>query len=532
METRLDAGQTAPKSISPTRRYRGLHRAMAWAAGLALAAWAISGLLHPILAQFGVQQKTMRPPAMSALPSTELRLGRVLAEAGIQEAQAVRLVAGPSAALLQITTSQDQERRYFALPSGRELPGHDRQQAEFLARHYLKADAPVREMRWVGDFNHEYPSVNRLLPVWRVEFDTEDRLTAFVYTETNTLASVTNNTKRTAQTIFQWLHTWSWVPQAGEWGRVVVMAALLLAVLGMAYSGIRLWRGLAGLRKAVRQAAAAAGRAEPRVPLIRRLHKTVGLTLLIPLLAFTASGLFHLLQNANSPPEKNLRLQPAIPMQSLVVAEPQKWQGIATAQGITQASLVQAQGGEVLLRLQSALPAAPAGEHDHHGHASRQARFDGKPQQSAATYLVANTGKLWNGNDRELAIQLAERHLGFGREHFNDITLVTRFGPEYDFRNKRLPVWRIGFAESNPAGLPAQWVFIDTASGVLADRLLAADVPERWSFSLLHKWNFLMPMIGREGVNIATGVAAAMIAGLAAVGLRLRSRRGQARKLG
>ncbi len=43
-------------------------------------------------------------------------------------------------------------------------------------------------------------------------------------------------------------------------------------------------------------------------------------------------------------------------------------------------------------------------------------------------------------------------------------------------------------------------IFVDTAAGVLADRTRDAEKPERLSFSLLHKWNFLFPL-GRTWQN-------------------------------
>ena len=82
--------------------------------------------------------------------------------------------------------------------------------------------------------------------------------------------------------------------------------------------------------------------------------------------------------------------------------------------------------------------------------------------------------------------------------------VVTRFGPDYDFRNKRLPVWRVDYGAPVKAS-----VFVDTASGVLVDRVADREKPERLVFSLIHKWNFLFP-IGRLGLNIV--VAAFVIA--------------------
>ena len=122
----------------------------------------------------------------------------------------------------------------------------------------------------------------------------------------------------------------------------------------------------------------------------------------------------------------------------------------------------------------------------------RSARFAGLAPTGPAVYLDAATGAPWAPGDRELALQLGEHFSGVDRSAFSDVTLVTRFGSNYDFRNKRLPVWRIDVGAPVNATL-----FVDTTTGVLADRVDDAQKPERTSFSVLHKWNFLM-MFGRS----------------------------------
>ena len=73
-----------------------------------------------------------------------------------------------------------------------------------------------------------------------------------------------------------------------------------------------------------------------------------------------------------------------------------------------------------------------------------------------------------------------------------NVSKVTRFGPDYDFRNKRLPVWRVDFAEE--IGLR---IFVDPTTGILVDQNRQVDRAESWSFSILHKWNHLNPLMGR-----------------------------------
>lgn len=84
--------------------------------------------------------------------------------------------------------------------------------------------------------------------------------------------------------------------------------------------------------------------------------------------------------------------------------------------------------------------------------------------------------------------------------------LVTRLGPTYDFRNKRLPVWRLDYGEPVFAS-----VFVDTATSGVADVLEDSDRPERFVFAFLHKWNFLFPLgRGVQSTVVATVVSLAI----------------------
>ena len=131
----------------------------------------------------------------------------------------------------------------------------------------------------------------------------------------------------------------------------------------------------------------------------------------------------------------------------------------------------------------------------------------------------------YGGGDRELALQLGERFTSISRDHVEKATLVTRFGPGYDFRNKRLPVWQLDYGEPVNGTL-----FVDTTTGVLADRVMDAQKIERFSFSFIHKWNFLFPL-GREALNgIVSAFVFALVVFMAILGLQMDIKRRQYRK--
>ncbi|MCP5972731.1 hypothetical protein NL361_28230, partial [Klebsiella pneumoniae] len=81
-------------------------------------------------------------------------------------------------------------------------------------------DTRVQSVILVDRFSADYPAVNRLLPVWKVEFDRADGLSAWIYTETGAAAAISNHWKSGVQRWFQWLHTWSFLSRQAEWARV------------------------------------------------------------------------------------------------------------------------------------------------------------------------------------------------------------------------------------------------------------------------------------------------------------------------
>jgi len=89
------------------------------------------------------------------------------------------------------------------------------------------------------------------------------------------------------------------------------------------------------------------------------------------------------------------------------------------------------------------------------------------------------------------------------------LTLVNRFGDDYGFLYKRLPVLRAQYADGKT-------VYVDTADRKIAAVIQTSDRAERWVFSNIHKLNFLDPVIGKDWRD---GVAASLAGLLIAISL-------------
>lgn len=512
------------------------HQWLALVGGISLLLWGLSGLTHIAMVLFGPQQAQFMPPrAPLDLQDTE-PVAEMLGKAGIAKAVAVRTVAHDGKSLLQVTTDPAGQRRYFDPATGKELAGQDARQAEYLARYYLKEERPIASIALQTDFDADYGWVNRLLPVWKIRFAGDDRLTAYVHTETSSLAAVNNGTKGWLQAIFRALHSWEWVPASMTWLKVVIAGAMVGSLAALALTGIAM---LVTVRR------------KKRLPGAKGWHRIAGYVLALPLIMFSLSGIYHLVQGAIAPPAGQLRMAAPIDLTAGRFPIGAQWSELTRGLKVDSLSLVEGAGGRPLYRLGLARDdATPKGEHDHGaratpavgadhaghgdhmGHAMpktameiRTARFEGVQPTGPALYIDAETGAAAPQGDREIARMLATRYAGVGEDKIADMRLVTRFGPDYDFRNKRLPVWRVDYAAPVNATL-----FVDTATGALADRVERWQMPERYVFSFIHKWNFLFPL-GKIGMNaVVGGFTIALMLFMGAIGLQLYLRLRRSRR--
>lgn len=495
---------------------RSLHLWLGWVGGIALLAWGLSGLTHPIMSWTGPEQARFFPPRLEAKLDAGQPPAAILARHGITRAIHVRVLPSFDGPVLQVTQQEMEPRRYFALQSGEELANRDKDHAIWLARYYtgLK-DAPVASATLQTAFDNDYPWVNRLLPAWRVEFATPDARRAYLYTELNALGAQHNDNRFVLQGVFQALHNWTWL-KALPAAKFILIGVFMLALLGMAFSGIAML--LSFRARAIEEGN-------------RRWHRRFAYLIWLPVLLFTASGTYRLLQDHFGENTRGLRVGVPLDLAALATMPQAAWTTLAGSGPANSLSLIQGPQG-LLIRVerpasQAPAPQAPAakpGPHDHHGGGetvTRPQRFAGRPSRGDITYFDAATGATAALTEQEMAKHLAVALAGAKAEQINGIEKIERFGMGYDFRNKRLPVWQISLDDEKKRHL-----FIDAGSNLLVDQSTRMERAEGWSFSILHKWNFLRPFGPwvMDGA-IVTSVLAACIAALFGFGMLIRQRR-------
>ncbi|WP_432723775.1 PepSY domain-containing protein [Jeongeupia wiesaeckerbachi] len=454
------------------------HRLLALPAGIAVLLWGLSGVMHPIMSALSPQPQ--RPAPATPLPAGFAPMPPALNA----PARELKLTMFGDRPAWQWLTADGRVRHWADAQTGREIADADRIEAERLARAFAgDASSPVARITPISSFGGDYPAMNKILPVWRVEFARGDGLTAFVDTGEARLSTLTNDSKRVLSGAFVLLHSWAWANEPLRLtGITVLLGCGLLTVVG----GLTLW--LLRLRAAT---------LKPGQPRLRRWHRGVGVGVGVAGVLLIGSGLVHLYFSRAQAPAQPAPLLTAIPALTEVPDGAQRLSAV--------------QFGDHGAWLIAAAPAGSGGgEHQHH-HA---AAADALP-------------RYWNGlADIDLAQQhaltLAER-AGAPAGQAATISLVTQFGGEYGFFQKRLPVYRVDYAVP---GKPSYYV--EPATGAFSARIDDRDRLEGNVFAYLHKWHWL-DGLGKMPRDIILAGFAAANAFAAALGLTLWWRRRRSR---
>jgi hypothetical protein len=419
-------------------------------------------------------------------------------------------------------------REYYAVLDGSMLEDGDRRHAEWLARQYIgDTTAPVVSARLQVRFDAEYGDVNRLLPAWRIAFDRPDGMTVYVDTGTDRLGTLVDGTKRWTSGLFTTLHRWDWLDGLSPGLRLTLLGTMLLAAMGATLGGLWLFF--------VRRHAARTGA-------LRRVHRLAGMALSLVALAFFASGLYHLLHlGLRGDPAARFAAVPARidPAQLRIdFADAVRLAGIERPARISLAEV----DGQPFYRVQPPRPPrpqpahgqdpahggkkGPAGAVAHEGHAGHDGHAGpAAPKPPApAVYLSTRDGTVLADGEVRHAAWIASRATSLAATASGGT--VTRFGDEYGFVFKRLPVQRVLL--EGPGRATA---FVDTVDGAVSAVIDDADRREGWLFANMHKHDWMVPLVGRTARDVITASLALAIGVTATMGGVLSVRRRGARRL-
>jgi hypothetical protein len=128
-------------------------------------------------------------------------------------------------------------------------------------------------------------------------------------------------------------------------------------------------------------------------------------------------------------------------------------------------------------------------------------------------YVGINDYAVLPSGEERYANYLASLFSGRTADKIISTIVVTKFVDEYGFVNKRLPVWKVGYAENS-----RERYYVETGSGKLAALVNDKDLVEGYSFALFHKHHF-MDWGGKATRDISTMFWAMMQVLMVLVGL-------------
>lgn len=461
------------------------HRLLLWLGGATLLIFSLTGITHPLMSWTGPQAVTMRPPALQLDGTTLQHAMQQLNNTTLPPQALVKLVPYKDKVLLQLTNSLSAERQYLTLDGS--APASDQQVAIWLASHYSGLPAEqVSSTTLLTRFNNAYPSVNRLLPVYQVDY--QNGLSLYIHTESLSIAGISNPYKTAVQAVFRQLHSWQWLDNTPLL-KVVLMTVLLGSALLLVLTGIWL---LLKLPFAARRRG------------LRCWHYLLSCLLALPVLLYLLTGIYHFSYKQIASANAGLTLPAAKPLPDST-SLPQT-QPLDSNTLYNSASLVQA-AGNWYWRLSEFNPQLQADRHS---------RFNGQQSEQGAQFLALNTAAPAL-EDASYARILAQSFTGLAAEQLTNQQLISRFGPDYDFRNKRLPVWQFDYPDGR--------LFVDAVSGQLIEQQSQASRIERYSFSFVHKWGLLQPLLGREGRDMLVVGIMLLVLLMASLGFAMRLRR-------
>lgn len=493
------AVHTATKRISIRNHWLIWHRWIGLVACIGMVLWGLSGASHPIMSRLQPIPDKMVPPLQEASLGQAKALPQVLAENQVRQFSHISLAHVHGVSYYRVGLPDQPQARYFNIHSGEMQPEMERAHAIALACYYtgLPASA-VATVRHLDAFEADYHPINRLLPVWRVQFNVNGNLRAYVDTEQSRLATLVDDRRAMLTAWFQFGHQWSFMHSAGT-------LQLLLATFML---GLIVASAITGLTLYVRHAATA--RYRLRRFSLQWWHRQLGLWVALIVLLLASSGLWHLWQSdaqQNRPPFITQHLAESTAL------SPALWQQLLQVQTKVQKLDIYGRGQQVFWQVVSTHAAMPKAQvavmrtqtpgHEHHPQAAGRVSAPSLYWSEAVQLIpldIADYAKLW-------AEQLADQH----GQQLKSTDWIYGFANEYGFIFKRLPVLKLQTAASD-----GQRWYVEPATGTLAASLNHRDALEGFVFAYFHKWS--LKSLPKDVRDACAVLAALLIAALGVMG--------------
>ena len=351
----------------------------------------------------------------------------------------------------------------------------------------------VANVSLLKNYDLEYKSINKILPVYRVSFDRPDGIRVYVETTRDRFAFAMDKRRYVFDRIFTLVHTWAWLDFLGK-GKSVIEFCLIAMAFLTAVMGIYIFF--------TTKAKKANGNALMKA---RRLHRYTSISIALFTLMFTFSGAFHVLSKFKEDTRDRFFVSPSfasaglnfdfssiqqsagspITDVSIVSMYGRAYWQVTARQGHSQQASAQTAGApESGEHHSSAEPAAGIASPATH---SGDLMKDQQVPASLVTYVQTDSPytPLPQG-EMKYAAYLASTFSGQSPTDILSTEPVLRFTSEYNFADKRLPVWKVSYASHDH-----ERYYVETSTGRLSKRVTDNSMLEEYSFAFLHKHEFM-----------------------------------------
>lgn len=474
------------------------HRTLSLIIALPVVLWAASGFMHPIMTNIRPRIATQGiAPAVFNPAIVKVNLEQALQQNHIDSFASFRLVHIDTNWFYQVQRQYNDEPVYLSVLNGKLLPQGDWLYAQYLAKQFLEgtgqhnmhgmhtsmpdmaahdccdaatmcvlgpsAGSQVTNASRITAFDHEYKSINRLLPVYKVSFNRGDGIRVYVETTQDRFAFAMDNRRAVFDNIFRLVHTWGWLDFLGK-GKQLVEFVLVLTAFVTTLMGIYLFFTTKSKK--------ANGNGLVKT---RRLHRYVSIVAALFTLMFTFSGGYHALSKLQDDTRDAYYARQSFASTNVHFNLPQIT--AAVQQPITNISLVRMNGKDYWQVFQQA--AQPSNN-------AKDLMKNMQVQAAPVSYVAVDDGHMLPDGEAGYARYLATSFSRHPANTIQSVTQVTKFNNEYNFTDKRLPVWKISYPFNGH-----ERYYVETATGKLSVRINDQDLMEGYSFATLHKHEFL-----------------------------------------
>jgi hypothetical protein len=459
------------------------HRWFARILALPVILWALSGILHPFMANWSKPEIAHRFLRPQAIPAAVLKVDieDVLKRHAINRIDNLHMKQIDGQWYYQIIHSGGTN-DYYSTLTGESAPDIELALVQQLALGYTGYSTDqITETERLTEFRTSYRFINRLLPAYRVRFDADNQFEVYVDPVTGKLATYSNATTRIQKALFAHLHTWYFLGNESSPLRVTLVSIFIALALWVGIGGVSIW---ACLPSTFRNGSKRKMRKD------RYFHRLIGIVTALFYIMAALSGLTHVLKKytfdwgfmeAHHPAVESHEFD--YELSDFITQSKHPVQDIAFARI----------DGQAYYRLSLM---------------SRET-----PGQSA--YASCHDGTMLENGDARYATELAIHFSESPTAQATQTELATSFTNRYGFIYKRLPVQIVKLTNS-----PYLSIAVDTPYAHLSKRTKPSDIAEALIFINLHKFHFADPL-SKELRDWLTVIACLLILLTSALGVSL-----------